>query len=122
MFACHYCIKIFTLRSNLNRHIRNFHANEQAKKWSIEDVANASVNSIVEDVDEPTPKMQKIEEQKKFKCRYCENTYAKKYSRDLHQRATHEGDVICHAALLIFSLSWLLCYVVNTLVYTGHVC
>ena len=32
--------------------------------------------------------------EKKFKCRYCENTYAKKYSRDLHQRATHEGDVI----------------------------
>ena len=32
--------------------------------------------------------------EKKFECRYCENTYAKRYSRDLHQRPTREGDVI----------------------------
>ena len=32
--------------------------------------------------------------EKNFKCRYCENAYVKKYSLDLLQRATHEGDVI----------------------------
>ena len=46
-----------------------------------------------DDGGEAATKKVKVVE-KNLKCKYCENIYAKKYSRDLHQRAIHKGDVI----------------------------
>ena len=89
MFICQFCTRPYTRRKNLNAHLRTVHANEQ--KNEVE--KNAKRKNNDDGGGEVAAKKVKIAENK-FKCRYCENTYAKKYSRDLHQRATHEGDVI----------------------------
>ena len=85
MFVCQFCTRPYTRRTNLNKHLRTVHASEQRNE------ANAKRKN--NDDGEVAVKKIRVVEQT-FRCRYCENTYVKKYSCDLHQRSTHEGDVI----------------------------
>ena len=87
MFACQFCDRPYTRKTNLDAHIKAVHANEQM--ISVEGNAKRRID---DGGGETLVKERKIEE-KRFKCRFCENTYARKYIRDLHQKLTHEGDV-----------------------------
>ena len=42
MFECKHCVKVFTLKSNLNRHVRNFHPEEIKRKQTSHEYLRAA--------------------------------------------------------------------------------
>ena len=84
--VCRFCTRPYTQRNRLHRHLKTVHTDE-IEAETIEQ----NKRKITDDGSEVPVKKAKVGE---FKCRYCENTYDKKYNRDLHERSTHEGDVI----------------------------